>query len=316
MINPPAHAYNARVLGSLLLFALCGAVGVLLQRGAHGDVVRARLWTVNYVVFIPVAASYAFLTVDLDGTLVAVMACALGAWWLTVALAGAYARLVAPTRPVRGALWLVAAFPNTGFIGFPLAHLAFGDDGLRLAIIYDQVSLVVPAIVVATIIAQRHVATDGESGPPTSVVRTMLASPPLWTVAVLLVLRLTVVPDPLELDALGDVVGAIVGPVGFLLLGLSVPLSGFSHERREVVELGGAMAIRVLAAPALVWVVARVAGVDVPDAMYLIAALPTAFHTLVISRMYGLEVALVRLGVLVTSAVVITATVVWVGIAG
>ena len=122
------------MLGSLLLFAFCGAIGVLLQRGAHGDVVRERVWAVNYVVFIPVAATYAFLTVDLDGALVAVMACALGAWWMTVALAGAYARLVAPTRPVRGALWLVAAFPNTGFIGFPLAHLAFGDDGLRLAI--------------------------------------------------------------------------------------------------------------------------------------------------------------------------------------
>ena len=303
------------MLVDLLLFAAFGALGLWLQRGPHGDVVRRRLWAVNYAVFIPVAAAFAFLTVDLDGDLVAIFACTVTAWWLTVALAGAYGHLTARTRPMAGALWLVGAFPNTGFIGFPLANLAFGADGLRFAIIYDQVSLVIPAIVVSTIIAQRH-SGSASSVATASAWRTVVTSPPVWSVAVLLLLRATIVPEPLELDALGVAVGAIVGPVGFLLLGLSLPLGEFTHGRREVFDVIGAITIRMVAAPLIVWLVAHAAGVDVPDVLYLVAALPTAFHALVISRLYGLEVTVVRLGVLSSSVGVIAVTVGWVALGG
>jgi predicted permease len=317
------------VLLDLLLFAAFCALGLWLQGRPSGDLVRERLWTINYVAFLPVAATFAFLSVELDAQLVRVFACTVTAWWLTVALAGIYARLVARTRPMRGALWLVAAFPNTGFIGFPLAHLAFGADGLRYAVIYDQVSLLVPAIVASTVIAQHYAPLDetggtnaagtgtADSAPARpSVWRTILVSPPLWSVAVLLLLRATIVPEPLELDALGAFVGAVVGPVGFLLLGLSLPLGGFTHGRREVAEVSGAIAVRVLAAPLLVWVVARIAGVDIPDALYLVAAMPTAFHALVIARLNRLEVTVVRLGVLASSVGVVAVTVGWVALGG
>ena len=304
------------MLVDLALFAAFGALGLWLQRRASGDRLRDRIWTINYVLLIPLAAAFAFLTVELDAQLVRLFACTVGAWWLTVALAGAYARAAAPTRRRRGALWLVGAFPNTGFIGFPLAHLAFGADGLRLAIIYDQLSLVVPAIVVSTVIAEHHAAGGAGRTARVSPWRTMLVSPPLWSVLVLLTLRLTIVPDPLELDLLGDVVGAIVGPVGFLLLGLSLPLGGFTHGRNEIAQVTGAVAVRVLAAPLLVWVVARAAGVDVPDAMYLIAAMPTAFHALIIARLNDLDVTIVRLGVLASSVGVIAVTVAWVAVGG
>ncbi|MCW2921650.1 MAG: transporter [Thermoleophilia bacterium] len=304
------------MLVDLLLLAAFGALGLWLQRRPRGDLVRTRLWAVNYAVLIPIAAAFAFLTVDLDAHLAAIVACTVTAWWITVALAGAYGHLVARERPMAGALWLVAAFPNTGFIGFPLAHLAFGADGLRLAIIYDQVSLVIPAIVVSTIIAQRHAATSTSGVAHPSAWRTVLTSPPVWSVLVLLVLRATVVREPLELDALGGAVGAVVGPVGFLLLGLSLPRGEFSHGRREVAEVLGAISVRIIAAPLLVWLVAHAAGVDMPDVLYLVAALPTAFHALVISRLYGLEVTVVRLGVLASSVGVVTVTVVWVALGG
>jgi predicted permease len=166
------------------------------------------------------------------------------------------------------------------------------------------------------VIAQRHADPDPDRPPAPSAWRTILVSPPLWSVAVLLLLRATIVPEPLELDALGALVGAIVGPVGFLLLGLSLPLGGFTHGRREVLDVSGAISVRVLAAPLLVWVVAQVAGVDVPDALYLVAAMPTAFHALIISRLNGLEVTVVRLGVLASSVGVIGVTVGWVAFGG
>lgn len=298
----------------LLLFAACAAVGLRLQVGGHGDGIRARLWQVNFVVLIPIAASFAFLTLDLDTHVLRVVAVAVSAWWITVLVAGAHGRLVTRDRPRQGALWLVGAFPNTGFIGFPLAHLAFGTDGLRLAIVYDQVSLLVPAVVVSTVIASRHTVDPGSVSPGVSVLREMATSPPLLTVLVLLGLRATVLRDPIELEWLGDLVGTVVGPVGFLLLGLSIPLGGFTHDRREVAETVGAVLVRIVVAPLLVFAVARMTDVDVPDSLYLIAAMPTAFHALVLSRLHDLEPAIVRLGVLVSSTVVVLATVIWVSV--
>jgi predicted permease len=294
----------------LALFAVFAALGVWLQRGAHGDLLRRRLWSINYVLFIPLAATYAFLSLELDRHLLALVGCWVGAWWLTVLLAGGVARAVSRDRTRRGALWLVGAFPNTGFIGFPLANLAYGTDGLRLAIVYDQVSLIVPAIVVSTIIARRHMgATSGPAPARRSLLHEVLASPPLWTVLVLVALRATVVPDPVDVGWLGAFVAHTVGPVGFLLLGLSIPLEGFTHDRVEVAQSTAAMLVRVAAAPALVWLVAHAFGVDVPRSLYLIAAMPTAFHALVLSRLHDLDVAIVRLGVLVTSFVVVLGTV-------
>jgi predicted permease len=304
------------------LLVAFGALGLWLQRrdGARAERARVRLWQANWVVLLPLAATYALLSIELDAELLAVLGCALAAWWLTVLVAGAYAWLVAPTRELRGALWLVGAFPNTGFLGFPLALLAFGTDGLRLAIIYDQVSLVVPAIVVATIIARRHAgggsAATTPDEPPRSLLHDVLASPPLWTVVVLVVLRLTLVPEPVELELLGRVVGAVVGPIGFLLLGLSLPLVFEPHDEGVVVRTTGAMCVRMLFAPASVWLVARLAGVEVPGAIYLVAAMPTAFHALIIARLHRVAPTVVRLGVLATSAVAVVATVTWVVVAG
>jgi predicted permease len=302
------------MVSQLALFASCAATGALLQRGsAHGDLVRARLWQLNYAVVIPLAATYAFLSIELDLQLVRIVLCGLVAWWLTVGLAGAYAGLTGFDAPRRGALWLVGAFPNTGFIGFPLAHLVYGAKGLRLAVIYDQVSLVLPAIVLSTIIALRHGTTD-ERTPEVgrrSPWRDVLVSPPVWAVAVLLAIRATIEHRPLELTGLGEIVAAVVGPIGFLLLGLPVPLGGFTHARREVAATLGAVVVRIVAAPCLVWLVAAATRTHVPPALLLVAAMPTAFHALVVGRVHGLDVGVLRLGLLVSTTFMVGAVLAW-----
>lgn len=306
------------MLLALLLLAAALVLGVQLQRRRpNADRVREFVWRCNFVVLIPLAAAYAFLSIELDRQLLGVIAIGVVAWWLTVLAAGGWARLVAPTRQTRGALWLVGAFPNTGFVGFPLAYLAFGTDGLRVAVIYDQVGLVVPMVVVATIIARRHADSPAPADvADRSVVREALTSPPLVTVLAMLAIRATIVRDPIELDVLGQAIAQVVGPVGFLLLGLSIPLGGFTHRAAEVGATMGAVLVRIALAPALVWMIATAAGIDVPPALYLCAALPSAFATIVIARLHDLEVDIVRLGLVTSTAVVVAGTVTWVAITG
>jgi predicted permease len=294
---------------TLLLLAVFALLGVAVQvRSSRSDALRDALWNLNYVLFIPLAATYALLSIELDRQLLTVVAVGIAAWWLTVAVAGGWARATCSDRIKRGAVWLAGAFPNTGFLGFPLAYLVFGTDGLRLAIIYDQISLVIPAVVVSTMIARGH----GHEGTPGagSLWRVALASPPLWTVAVLITLRSTVLPDPIELEAMGHAIGTLVGPYGFVLLGLSLPLGGFSHGRHDVVVTAGAVVVRTMVAPMLVLLVAWVSGVDVPGSLLLIAAMPTAFHALIIGRVNGLDANVLRLAIVISSPLVIVASIV------
>jgi predicted permease len=110
----------------LLVFLLAGAAVQIA--GAPSRLRDARVtffWT-----FSPVLVFVTFSTVDLDEGLGRALVAAILASWL-VGLAGyGYARLVAGERDERGALTLAAGFGNTGFVGYPLAQLAFGSDGL------------------------------------------------------------------------------------------------------------------------------------------------------------------------------------------
>lgn len=296
----------------LTVFALLGAAVQL--RSSHATVLRDGLWNLNYVLFIPLAATYALLSIELDRHLLAIVAVGIVAWWLTVAAAGAWARATCSNDPRLGAVWLSGAFANTGFLGFPLAYLVFGADGLRLAIIYDQISLVIPAVVVSTMIARRYGQSDSDvdgsaPGAAASPWRIALLSPPLWTVVVLVLLRTTVLRDPIELETMGHAIGTLVGPYGFVLLGLSLPLGGFSHDRHDVVVTAGAVVIRTVVAPLLVLLVAWAARVHVPNSLLLIAAMPTAFHALIIGRVNGLDAHVLRLAIVVSSALVIIASI-------
>lgn len=300
----------AQMWMDLGIFVICAAMGLWWQRQPSGERWRQRLWSANFTLLIPAAAIYTFLAVRLEPRLAAVAMCGVVAWWCTLVCAYAYARVVAPShRPRRGALAMIGAFPNTGFLGFPLAYMAFGHEGLRWAVLYDLVGLVIPAVAVSAAIAASHTSHRPDDE-PRGLLRSLLLNPPLWASLGTVLARVLFVEDPVQLDWLGTAVGQAVGPMGFLLLGLSVPLHGFSHDAREVGATLGAVLVRIALAPLILLGVGRVAGVDLPGAMYLIAAMPTAFHVVVLTRVYGLEASVVRLGVLVSTSVVVLAVLV------
>ena len=78
---------------------------------------------------------YAFSTVGVDRDLGLALGAAVAASWLVLGLSYGYAIAVTDERAERGALTLAAAFPNTGFVGFPLAQIALGNPGLALMVV-------------------------------------------------------------------------------------------------------------------------------------------------------------------------------------
>jgi len=268
----------------LLLFLLAGAAAQLA-----GGTTRLRdaLWVVFFWSFSPVLVFVTFLTVDLDQGLGRALAAAILSSWL-VGLAGyGYACLVATERDERGALTLAAGFGNTGFVGFPLAQLAFGSSGLALAVLYDRLSWLVPAASVSTTIARLHGRRRLEALPRQRV-WTLLANPPLHAFWLALVLRAAGVDVP-GTNAARDLVGVVIGPFGFLLLGLSLTLERLPRPPGELRRGVGAVVIRIAGGPLALLGTGTLISAKVPGVFYLLAAMPSAFHLLILARVYDVR---------------------------
>ena len=295
----------------LLLFLLLGAA---VQLAGAPPGLRDAVWIAFFWTFSPVLVFVTFLTVELDeGLGRALGAAILGSW--AVGLAGyGYARLVTRERDERGALTLAAGFGNTGFVGFPLAQLAYGTDGLALAVLYDRLSWLVPASSISTVIARLHGRREVEVSRRHRL-RAVLANPPLHAFWLALVLRASGVDVP-GTGAAARVVGAAIGPYGFFLLGLSLTLSRvLPRPPEELRRAAGAVAIRLAGGPLALLAAGRLLGADVPGVFYLLAGMPSAFHLLILARVYDVRPALMNRIVVGTTLPAVAVVVLVVGLA-
>jgi predicted permease len=271
--------------GLLLALFLVGLIG---QRFVS-DLLRRGLWLTYFSTVAPVLVFATFLTASFDRPLLLAIAAAITATWLVGAVGYTYAVLVARTRAERGALALGASFGNSGFLGLPLAQLFFGHAGLSLAVVYGRLAWLVPDTSISTAFARLH----GGQVRPSRPLLAMLLNPPLIALVVALTLRAAGVAPPV--DGAESLAATAVGPAGFLLLGLSLPLDPPVHSPAEVKRAVGALTIRLAGGPAMLWLVGSALGADIPGVFYLLARMPCAFHLLVLARVYELRPSLMRL---------------------
>jgi predicted permease len=276
-----------------LLFFL--AIGLVIQRRAgSADVLRERLWTAHFWTLVPALVFYAFATVPFEKEIGLALAAAILANWLVIAVSYAYAAVVSETLEERGALALGAAFPNTGFVGYPLAQLIFGNPGLTLMVVYDRLAWLVPSVAISTALARLHGRRDGLRGPRHRLAA-VLVNPPLAAGLAAIALRAGGVDVSGKVESLGQIGSALIGPVGFLLLGLALPLGPPVHEPVELGRAAGALLIRFAIAPLLLLACGTAFGASIPDAFYLGAAMPCAFNLVVLARVFDLRPHLMRL---------------------
>ena len=291
---------------ALLLVAL--VAGLLLQRLRSQERLRDLIWIFSFWVVIPVLVFATFLSFPLDRKLGVAVAAVIASTWTLVLLSHLYARLVTPERDEQGALMLAGAVGNTGFIGYPLAQLVFGHQGLSQAVVYDQLSFGVPmsslSVVVGRLFGRRAVDAEGRSR-----LAAVLLNPPLWALAAALLLRGIGVHIP-HIHSVENAAAAVVGPMGFLMLGISLPLEQVEYELLEVARATGAIALKIGAGPLILFVLGRAIGAHIPPTFYLLAAMPPAFHLLTIARVYDMRPALMRLMVVAGTIPVIVAVVV------
>lgn len=284
------------------------ALGLATQRISLAESLRERTWTAYFWTITPVLVFYSFSTVGVDRELALALGAAIGASWLVLGISYGYAVAVSEERDERGALTLAAGFPNTGFVGFPLAQISLGNPGLALMVVYDRLAWLLPATAVSTTIARllgnRDAGNRGRSR-----LWLLAGNPPLLAALLAIGLRLGDVEVGGVAEPLGRVAGAVVGPAGFFLLGLALPLERPSHDLAELRRASGVLAIRFGVAPLALYGLGRAIGAEIPSAFLLGAAMPSAFHLLILARVFDLRPHLMRLLVLGSTVPAVAAVV-------
>lgn len=287
------------MLLSLSGLLLSFAAGLGLQRHPARERLVRALWWVSFCVLGPLTAFYAFSVLTIERSTMTLMAVVVATCWSALAVGYLFGALAGRDLRERATLALPIAFWNTGYVGYVCARLLWGQHGFTLMVFFDQIGFLVPAVVISTAIARSH-GTRAGSVAAADFLRALILNPPLAGVVAAVLLRLT--GHHLALVALGKALAATVGPFGFLVLGLAVPLSGAALAVGELPRALSALAVRYSVGPLLLLAWGALLHVHVPGVFYLAALTPAAAHLLVLSRIFALRPAQMRLLVLGSTA--------------
>jgi malate permease and related proteins len=239
---------------NFVLIAVCLVAGFVLRslkvlpENAHKGI---NAWILYIAV--PAIALLYIPSITWNSALVLPVAMPLLVWggaWLILKL---FAPRSALENGTRTALLLTAGLSNTSFVGFPLTQAYWGDEGLRIAVICDQITFIVFATLGVMNVLNTVHGTDIDR--KKSLKRIFLFPPFLaFLVAILLSLFVNVAPFIPLLTRLA----ATVVPLALFSVGMQIR---FSEWRRELPALSVGLAYKLLIAPAVVLCVARAFGI-------------------------------------------------------
>ena len=285
--------------------ALAAGVGVERRFGLRAErgvdrVLDAMLWLA-----VPFATFFLVARLEVTGGLRVGLGLAVAELLVVAALAWVVgARLLRLPAPATGALMCATALANTGYLGLPATIALLGPGELGAAVAWDALVSGPMGLVVGAAVGA---ALGTAAGHPTRdrVVAFVTRNPPLWATVLGLLAPEALAPD-LLVEAAQLVVIALL-PVGFFVVGVSLAAEGGVRLPPPLTRpVAAAIALRLLVAPALFAALAsQVAGI--PDAFYLLSAMPSAISALVIAHAYGLDVRLTASAIAWTTTLVLAA---------
>lgn len=247
-------------MSALLLLFACLILGVVVARWAQPPpgMAHAINWWVLYVA-LPAIVFDLIPQVSFDRQLwfpVAAMWLTFGGAWLVFGLLGP--RLGWP-RARTGAVIIVCGLGNTAFMGYPLIQALHGEEGLKLAVVADQLgsfpALVVGGIVVASLYA-------GRKPQARLIARRIVTFPAFVALIVGLVVGQLGGWSALGVGALAD---GVFAPIGATLTPLALFSVGLQFQFHPGQSQLGAVALglswKLLLAPVLCWVLGVASGI-------------------------------------------------------
>ncbi|HKU14542.1 MAG TPA: AEC family transporter [Steroidobacteraceae bacterium] len=260
-------------MSALLLLVVCLVLGVLVARIARppAGLAQSLNWWVINVAFSGLVL-HLIPTLRFDWHLwflpASMWLVFLGAWALFAMLG----RALHWSRARVGGLTLVCGLGNTSFIGFPMIEALHGQEGLKLALVADQLGCFIALGVGGTLVAALY---SGKRASAAEVTRRVLTFPPMVSLVVgVIAAQLGAWPQPVA--AIFERLGATLVPVALFSVGLQFRLR---FQKGQTAALGLALGWKLALAPLLIWLCGLAIGVS--KAILTIAVLQAAMAPMI-----------------------------------
>lgn len=234
-------------MGALLLLFVCLLLGMAVRRFARppGGMAQALNWWVLYVALPAIVLELIPKLTYRSDLWFPVAACWLvfaGAW-LLFALMG---RWRGWSRARTGTLILVCGLGNTSFMGFPLIQALHGQEGLKLAVVADQLGSFPLLASAAVVVASMYAGNAPRAG---HVLRRIFTFPAF--LALLLGIAAGQLGGwPPMLDRVFSPIGATLTPLALFSVGMQFH---FGSVRGRTAVIAGGLGWKMLLAPLACW---------------------------------------------------------------
>ena len=273
----------AEVLGTISAIFLLLLAGYAARR--FGVLKPGDASVVNAIIIYLTLPAFIFTALygtRISGTQVLAPVIGLGGEIIVLGLAYLTARAMKLDRRTTGGLMLVAAFANTGFLGYPLTIAAFPGDrqALTTAVMFDQFGMAIPlysiGIAVASVFGSKQLDLSG--------LVAFLKTPVFPVTIIALLVKNLPVPQPILASL--SYMGAATVPLAMISIGLA--LTG-GHLVSSIKPLIAVIVLKMAILPLLVYVGMTAAGASgtVLNVSVMQAATPSAVMAGVIAGRYG-----------------------------
>jgi malate permease and related proteins len=267
---------------NFLLIAICLLAGYFLRRNLPQDAHKGINGWILYVAFPAVALHYIpSIKWNFDLLLPLLMALIVWIGALLMAKIASFAfRLDAGTF---GALLLTAGFGNTSFIGFPLTQAYFGNDGMHIAVICDQLSFIV--LSTFGVISAMHLA-HSENRSFRRIFLGLIKFPPFISFIAALLLPHFV--SFASLDPLLQKLAGTLVPLALFSVGIQIR---FAEYKNQIKFLFMGLGYKLFIAPAIIFGIAVLCGMKgiVAQASVFEAAMAPGITAAIIAGQYELN---------------------------
>ncbi|HPU44102.1 MAG TPA: AEC family transporter [Dictyoglomaceae bacterium] len=208
--------------------------------------------------------------------------------WITSFIVGAISIIIGVLlklkRETIASLFLVTIGGNVTFLGYPIMERLYGSEGLSLAIIYDQLGMIIFVYTIGILVINLFT-SQKELGFENSL-KKILLNPPLWGLIAGLVLQPIKIPDFL-LESF-SLLGRATTPLMMFLLGLSLEKPE-SKETYLPVSIG--VILKLLAFPLFALLLSNLFNLSgVPfNVTILESAMPSMLTALVLAIQFKLD---------------------------
>ncbi|BAW26586.1 AEC family transporter [Pseudomonas putida] len=198
-----------------------------------------------------------------------------------VAVSALLSRSLGHNRPMQSGFMLATAFPNAGNMGLPVALLAFGQEGLAVAVIIFASQAILGWSLGVFIAARSH---NAGLGP----LKQTLKLPVVWAIGLAFLLRVTDTTLPLALAQPLEMLGQASIPIMLLILGFQLE-KGVALDRGA--SLLAALGLRLIGSAVLAYLVSELLGLEgvAQHTFIVMAAMPTAVFTIILATEFDAE---------------------------